>query len=117
MFKACTECPLRATCQSPCPEVEQLLPDEQHGRAHALHRRNAAEAARRLEAERHAARLMTDFRHVLRGRARQVFDMTYNDMLPQDEIATRLGIARRVVSHYLVRARHKIAEHLASRPR
>jgi RNA polymerase sigma factor (sigma-70 family) len=117
MIKTCNDCPIRPTCHTPCAEVETLLPHEEHARIHALHRRNAADAARRLQAERDAARVMTDFRHLLRGRARQVFDLTYNDMLPQEEIATRLGITRRVVSHYLVRARDKIASHLARRPR
>ncbi len=117
MLKTCNDCPLRPSCQIPCAEVEALLPHEEHARIHALHRRNAADAARRLQAERDAARTLTDFRHVLRGRAREVFDLTYNDTLPQDEIAERLGITRRVVSHYLVRARRKIAAHLAHRPR
>lgn len=65
-----------------------------------------------MHAELHAARVMTDYRHVLRGRAREVFDLTYNDALLQSEIAQRLGISRRVVSIYLTRARKKIAGQL-----
>jgi RNA polymerase sigma factor (sigma-70 family) len=117
MQVSCTDCPLRTSCNTPCEAIERQLPSEEHARLHALHRRNALNAARRLEAERAAARLLTDFRHLLRGRMRQVFDLVYDEALPQEEIAARLGIGRRVVSHYLMRARRRIAAHLSRRRR
>jgi DNA-directed RNA polymerase specialized sigma subunit len=89
--------------------VERLLPAEEHARIHGFYRKNAADFARRLEAERQAARVLTGYRNALRGRMREVFDMVYDEALTQAEVASRLGIGRRAVSHYLVRAREVIA--------
>lgn len=105
MRTSCTDCPLRETCDKPCADIERLLVNEDHARIHALHRRNALQAAQRLHAEIQAAREMTSGRSVLRGRAREVFDLTYNEALSQQQIAAKLGISRRVAGHYLARAK------------
>ncbi len=111
----CDKCPLRANCTQPCEAVETMLPDEQHGRIHGLHRKDAADYARYLASEIQAARALTDYRSILRGRMQAVFDLTYIHAMPQEEIARHLGIGRRAVSHYLVRARRKISEHIFGR--
>lgn len=113
----CDKCPLRATCTQPCEAVESLLPDEQHGRIHGLHRKNAAQYAKYLAAEIQAARALSDYRSILRGRMQAVFDLTYTHAMPQEEIARHLGIGRRAVSHYLLRARRRISEHIFGRKR
>jgi RNA polymerase sigma factor (sigma-70 family) len=111
-MKSCNDCPLREQCQAPCEAVERLLPDVDHARIHGFQRRNALQFARRMRDEIEAARLMTDWRHVLNGRMREVFDMTYNEGLKQSDIAQRLGISRRVAGRYLERARAKIQRHI-----
>lgn len=110
MQTSCTDCPIRENCTKPCADIERQLANEDHGRIHALHRKDAMQAARRLHAEIDAARELTSRRGKLRGRAREVFDLTYNEALGQQEIGERLGISRRVAGRYLERARKALAE-------
>lgn len=108
----CKTCPLREKCASPCESLESLLPQPDDGRAHALHRSNARDYARQLYAQMVAARVATSHRHLLRGRQRQVFDLTYNELCTEAEAGRRLHITRRVAGRHLQRARRKIWQSL-----
>ncbi|MBK9974134.1 MAG: sigma-70 family RNA polymerase sigma factor [Planctomycetes bacterium] len=101
---SCTHCPLRSGCQSPCDAVEALLPKEQRGELRRLRRRDSFPYALELEQRRAWVRLLLDWRHHLRGRLKQVFDLHFNDGLSNVEIARQLGLTRGTVSEYLSRA-------------
>jgi hypothetical protein len=100
----CVVCPVRADCQQVCPGVAGLLPPEDRGRVAGLARRNALYYARRLERRRSYTRFLLDWRHLLCGRQRQVFDLRYNDALSLSEIAARLGVTPSSARVYLRRA-------------
>lgn len=104
----CNHCPLRDTCKSPCQTLEALLPDPDAGRVHALHRKDAWAYCKQLAAQMTAARILTSHRRKLRGRQRRVFDLTYNELLPEAAIGQRLGISRRAAGRHLQRARRNI---------
>ncbi len=101
----CTPCPRRATCTSPCAALKALLPRSDHGRIYHTQRQKCAEGLREMWLQMRAVRLLLEHRHAMRGRMRQVVDLTHNKGLTQDEIATRLRIERRTVGRYLARAR------------
>lgn len=101
----CTHCPRRATCVNPCRAMERQLPREEHARLHGLHRAGFASAwLQRLQDQREKVALLLDWRHAMKGRMRDVVQLTYNEGLSQGEIAKRLGIGERAVGQYLRRA-------------
>lgn len=101
----CTHCPRRDGCISLCRSMERQLPREEHARLHGLHRAGQGAAwLQRLKEQRERVAMLLDWRHELRGRMREVVQMTYNDGLSQGEIARRLGIGERAVGQYLARA-------------
>lgn len=104
----CNNCPLREKCANPCDAVEALLPDADAGRIHALHRKDAWAYAKQIAAQMTAARIVTSHRQLLRGRQRQVFDLTYNEQLSEAAIGRQLGISRRVAGRHRQRARRNI---------
>lgn len=85
-----------------------MLAPVDSGRVAGLHKRHAQRYGEKLEARRSYVRFLLDWRHCLRGRARQVFDLRYNDSLATSEIAARLGISPGSVTKYLKRARARI---------
>ncbi|MCQ3951576.1 MAG: hypothetical protein DPW14_17380 [Planctomycetes bacterium] len=113
----CNHCPLRDTCQRPCPELERLLPREDHARLDRAFKVHAAQFLALLAA-RHAEVLrMLDYEPQLSGRLRQVFRMKYFDGLTHQEIGQKLGIARRVVGTYLERAHQLLGKLMSGRRR
>lgn len=106
----CTGCPLRDACKAPCKAVEKILPQMWHGDLPQVRRADSRSYLRRMMTERVAVRAMLEHREVLKGRVREIFDLTINDALSQEEIALRMGLARRVVSTYLKRAYAMIAK-------
>jgi DNA-directed RNA polymerase specialized sigma subunit len=109
-MRECKTCPLRATCQEICPEVEALLPAIERGRLCSLRRGTAKFSARRLIDEMETASYLTSRRDVLTGLIREVFDLRYNEGLSQAEIAGRLGVHPRTVSRWLEAARQQILQ-------
>src|SRR5262245_30173842 len=106
----CKDCPLRAICKAPCSDVERLLPKD--WTAEMSRQRSTRRQAffRRLLRERRDVRLMLEYRHLLSGRQREIFDLKYNEGLTQLEIAELLGLYPRVVGTYLDRAYRVIAK-------
>ncbi|MCA8911264.1 MAG: helix-turn-helix domain-containing protein [Planctomycetes bacterium] len=107
---SCADCPLRLVCETPCPPVEALLPNEDRGRIFPFRRRAAEHYARWLDACMRDSAFLTDNRRLLPRDLRRVFDMTYNDGLSQQQIAQRIGVHRRTVGHWLEKARRLIME-------
>jgi predicted DNA-binding protein (UPF0251 family) len=101
----CTPCPQRAFCKSPCAALKALLPRSDHGRIYHTQRHKCSEGLKEMWQQMRAVRLLLEHRHAMRGRMRQVVDLTHNKGLTQDEIAARLRIERRTVGRYLARAR------------
>lgn len=101
----CVPCPHRATCAKPCAAVKALLPRADHGRIYHTQRHKCAEGLKEMWHQMRAVRLLLEHRHAMRGRMRQVVDLTHNQGLTQEEIAKRLRIERRTVGRYLARAR------------
>lgn len=106
----CNHCPLRSTCQRPCPEVEKLLPQEGDARLARAFRPQASQFLALLAARRAEVLLMLDYEPKLRGRLRQVFRMKYIEGLTQEQIGRKLGVARRVVGTYLERAHRMLGK-------
>lgn len=96
--------------------MESLLPSVKRGMLTQFRRTNAFRYARIFEDRRRATRVMIDYRDHLDGRMREIFDMTYNQGLSQDEIAHALNLDRRTVGRYLERARGVIYRLAMGRP-
>ncbi|MCC6575645.1 MAG: hypothetical protein IT462_17835 [Planctomycetes bacterium] len=106
----CTHCPLRASCQAPCAAIEAQLPQDWFGDWPQLRRFVRGRFLQNLLAQRRAVALMIEHREILKGRLRQVFDMTHNEGLSQAQISRQLGVQRRVVTTYLKRAYAMLAK-------
>lgn len=108
MTNKCTTCPTRSTCVEPCKAVAALLPTEQTGRISGLERRNYRLYGEKLEKRRAYVRFLLDWREILSPRARQAFDLRYNDGLTLTQIAQSMGITLSSASSLLRRGRAKI---------
>jgi DNA-directed RNA polymerase specialized sigma24 family protein len=106
----CESCPLRASCTKPCPEVEELLPQDHTARMVRAYAAKGADFLRTLERRHQEVLLMLDYRHRLGGRMRQVFDLKYIEGLTQEQAASKLRITRRVAGVYLQRAHDRISK-------
>jgi DNA-directed RNA polymerase specialized sigma24 family protein len=106
-ISSCTPCLLRALCTQPCPDVEALLPHEDHGRVEGLERRHKWLYGMRLDTRRAYVRRLLDGRHVLRGRMKRAFNLRYNDGLSIEEIARKMHLSPSGAGTYLRRARRK----------
>ena len=78
------------------------------GRIAGLARRGGMLYGERLERRRAYVRFLLDWRHVLRGRVRQVFELRFDSGLSLAEIGHRLGISASAAREYLQRARQQI---------
>lgn len=105
---ACTTCSRRAECRAICPEVSLRLPAPDRGRIAGLASRHRLLYGARLERRRSYVRFLLDWRDVLRGRLRMVFDLRYDHGLSLVEIGRRLGISASTARDYLARARQRI---------
>lgn len=84
------------------------LPAPDRGRIAGLTRRGGMLYGERLERRRAYVRFLLDWRHVLRGRVRQVFELRFDSGLSLAEIGYRLGISASAAREYLQRARQQI---------
>ncbi|MCC6149410.1 MAG: sigma-70 family RNA polymerase sigma factor [Planctomycetes bacterium] len=106
----CESCALRASCTKPCPDVEELLPQDHTARMVRAYATRGADFLRALERRHQEVLLMLDYRTLLRGRMRQVFDLKYIEGMTQEQAAIKLRIARRVAGIYLQRAHERISK-------
>lgn len=112
----CDDCPLRSQCVEPCAAVESMLPPIERGLLHQFRRKDALRNAIIFEDKRRITRVMLSYRDHLEGRMGEIFNMTYNQRMSQQEIARALNISRRSVARYLHRAYRVIGRIAMNKP-
>lgn len=105
----CRSCPKFTNCETPCDVVEGLMPPEVPTSVLRPQGDYAGTVSDFLT-ERMFVAAVLSYRHLLRGRQRQVIDLKFNEGLTMREAGERLGIGTRTACTYLHRAFGGIAK-------